>query len=433
MKKYGIYIFLLFSWCFAHAMQKSPADLLTGAAAFGNLQGVQNNLARVNPNTQDSAGRIPLVEAAKNGHLSIIKLLISNNAIIDLSDKNGLTALGQAARNGHADIVKYLIDTLFAQGKQHQINQKDSSGQTPLIWATLALDKNKAKDYQEIILLLISALTEPRALTFRDKDGLTAVHTAARGGNKDILSMIASNAHAFFPNLNLINDQGTEKKGRTPLAEAIRASKDGIIHIDLENQTFQTPNEFYTALQEPKKGIAQFLYKEQNKLSLPQVIDQINVLKKYKADSRIPDATGHTLDYYINNVLLITEKDRITLLQTLGFPITPRVIKYTPNDLSTAIKRLVNLNQQIAPYNIGQALQLASWTITRSQQEQNQTAKFNLLRIAMGMLSAAKEQAKDKIKNESDYKKFENDIDDIRTILRDSALIISGRASISKP
>lgn len=411
MKKYGIYSIFLFFWCTIHPMQKQPSDLLVGAAAFGNLQGVENNLKNTGPDTPDKAGRIALIEAAKKGNLTIVQKLVDAGASISQPDKEGNTALAQAAKNGHFDVVKYLADTLIAQKKPNEISQKDNSGQTPLMWATLALDKTKTKDYENITNFLIKV--EPRTLLIRDKDGLTPIHTAARSGNSTILDGIATNANKLFFTSYLINDQGAEKKGRTPLAEAVRASKHGIIHLDLENQTFQTPQEYFNALKAPQQGIAQFLYKEKNKLTTQQIVDEIKVLRKLHAIPSIPDASGHTLDYYINNVLVIPEAERIQLLQALGFSVTPRVIKApSDNDIITAIKSLMELFKQT---NIPQ-VQLAAWTISHARQTQDQTTKLILFKIAMGMIAAAKEKVADKT--------LENKFDEIRTMVRDAALVL---------
>ena len=47
--------------------------------------------------------------AAKNGHLSIVKLLIERGIKIDEKNIKGQTALMYACKYGHFDIIKYLI------------------------------------------------------------------------------------------------------------------------------------------------------------------------------------------------------------------------------------------------------------------------------------------------------------------------------------
>jgi ankyrin repeat protein len=72
-----------------------------------------------------SAGRTPLFEAAKNGHVEAIKRLLVSGADpliripeercvtpipIDLADSEGCTALHYAARFGRAEVIQMLLD-----------------------------------------------------------------------------------------------------------------------------------------------------------------------------------------------------------------------------------------------------------------------------------------------------------------------------------
>ena len=100
-------------------------------------------------------------------------------------------------------------------------------------------------------------------------------------------------------------------------------------------------------LHEPKKGLEQLAYKHDRKLSTQQIIAVVNLLRspKYGAQSDIADVNRHkTLDFYINEVQLIPENDRRALLQASGFPITPRIIKYTDKDFPEALQRLESLS-----------------------------------------------------------------------------------------
>ena len=54
-------------------------------------------------------GNSPLVAAASQGHIEIVKLLLENNCYPDLADKNGHTPLHHAAIRGHCAIVENLI------------------------------------------------------------------------------------------------------------------------------------------------------------------------------------------------------------------------------------------------------------------------------------------------------------------------------------
>lgn len=65
----------------------------------------------VNVNVADLRfNRTALMTAAKNGFLSLARLLISNGARVDLKDFRNKTALDYAIENGHADMVRLLHD-----------------------------------------------------------------------------------------------------------------------------------------------------------------------------------------------------------------------------------------------------------------------------------------------------------------------------------
>ena len=70
-----------------------------------------------NPNSQDKLGRTPLIEAAENGMLDIIKLLIENEADINAEDREHFGALSycldfvdEGKDSDHWECVKYLLE-----------------------------------------------------------------------------------------------------------------------------------------------------------------------------------------------------------------------------------------------------------------------------------------------------------------------------------
>ena len=94
------------------------------AAREGNLKEVRRQLAwGVNVNrrhfyTQDTL----LIEAAANGHLDVVKLLIENGADVNLKGEAWYGPLHAAASKGHIEVVKILLENgadvnIFQQNK----------------------------------------------------------------------------------------------------------------------------------------------------------------------------------------------------------------------------------------------------------------------------------------------------------------------------
>ena len=83
----------------------------------------------------------PLHEAAADGDIEQVKLLISQNANLDVRDNRGGTPLHVATRSGRKDIVELLI------AKGADVNVRTKGGRTPL-------DLAKRRGYTEIIELL---------------------------------------------------------------------------------------------------------------------------------------------------------------------------------------------------------------------------------------------------------------------------------------
>ena len=52
----------------------------------------------------------PLVEAADNGHVKVVKTLLKHGAKVDQENRYGRTALMVAAYRGHVEIVEILIE-----------------------------------------------------------------------------------------------------------------------------------------------------------------------------------------------------------------------------------------------------------------------------------------------------------------------------------
>ncbi|CAN5134497.1 hypothetical protein BH09DEP1_BH09DEP1_5070 [soil metagenome] len=361
---------------------KSPQELLVGAAGAGNIKGLNYHIVtqKMSPNTFNSSGR---------------------------------SALSLAAGNGQLESVKYLLNA------RANPNIQDVSGLTPLHWAVLFLNRLKTEDdYLEVIRMLLS---NGARLDILDNDGLSILHGAARAGNLALITLLLNSGAA-----NFINHEGSQDKGRTPLAEALRAAKDAIIHVKLENQDISDQENFAPVLAE---AIAELKKKEERKLSTDQIINVINLLKRYGAHTNSVDTLGHTLDYYLNEVQLISEPHRIALLNALNLPITARIIQYRVADLPQAINILQKLQTTLPSSTIAKKINLLIWTIQAAQRDpMNQ---YDILRIGMALTAKIRELAKTEMIDQNLVAYLDTSLNHIRTILRDSALIGSGKAEFT--
>lgn len=81
-------------------------------------------------NERGVTGDLPLVRAARNGNLEIVKLLVEHGATIDIGkDRGERTPLIEAAGQGHVEVVKFLL------AKGADVNAR-GTGVTPLLLAS---------------------------------------------------------------------------------------------------------------------------------------------------------------------------------------------------------------------------------------------------------------------------------------------------------
>ncbi|GAB1267129.1 hypothetical protein NBRC116493_03820 [Aurantivibrio infirmus] len=75
----------------------------------GNLEGVQKYMPKVSTlNYVSLKGSTPLHSAAHNGHLEMVKILISNGASCDYENSEGKTALVVAIEQKQSKVQRYL-------------------------------------------------------------------------------------------------------------------------------------------------------------------------------------------------------------------------------------------------------------------------------------------------------------------------------------
>ena len=115
------------------AQDESPLMLAALHGLLAECQGLIERGADVN-----KPGWAPLHYAATNGHLSVMQLLIEENAYLDAESPNGSTPLMMAAHYGTPSAVKLLLESgadptlknslgLSAMDFAHQANRLESS------------------------------------------------------------------------------------------------------------------------------------------------------------------------------------------------------------------------------------------------------------------------------------------------------------------
>lgn len=97
----------------------------------------------IDPNSQDSEGKTPLITAAETGDTAIVELLLDKGSDPNIQDKFGKTALMRAAEKGHTKAVSTLL-----QNEHTKPNITDKFGKTALIYAT----DNSDTDIEAILL-----------------------------------------------------------------------------------------------------------------------------------------------------------------------------------------------------------------------------------------------------------------------------------------
>lgn len=191
----------------------------------------QTSISNRNLNYRFDDGQTPLHLAAIQGHTSITKYLLENNAFTNVQDSSGATPLHEAVRYGHTKIAKLLLDA------GAQVDAKDNLGKTPVL--LIMPQEQRAELYS----LLINYKANIRV---KDMYGDTVLHTASmtnvpvfileglvKAGaevnerNKDGVTPLAlaienkNAAHVKFYAEHGADINSKDTKGNTPLSMAL--------------------------------------------------------------------------------------------------------------------------------------------------------------------------------------------------------------------
>ncbi|XP_065085323.1 uncharacterized protein LOC135707425 isoform X2 [Ochlerotatus camptorhynchus] len=115
-----------------------------------------------------------LHSAVENGHFSVVKQLIENNADPNDMDEYNRTALHVASYKENMEIIQLLID------KGGNLNSKTIFGQTPLHLAVL-------NNHESVVKNLIANSADPNEM---DDNKWTALHYACQNGNVETVKFL---------------------------------------------------------------------------------------------------------------------------------------------------------------------------------------------------------------------------------------------------
>jgi ankyrin repeat protein len=129
-----------------------------------------------------TADLTPLEVAIRKGHIDIVKILLSNNAELITSSKDGVTCSHLAAAGGHDEILKILYQ------KGADFNVENQAGQRPLHYATLNNQLSTVK-------LLINKHAK---LSLKDVNNMTPLDYAAGRGYLEIYKIMVERSENFL-------------------------------------------------------------------------------------------------------------------------------------------------------------------------------------------------------------------------------------------
>ena len=193
---------------------KSPFHL---ACARGNFSAVVELMehdptcVKVIDNHRDT----PLHEASLQGHLEIVKFLLSNSSLALSQNKDSEMPIHMACKGGHVRVVGELLKPEYGHART-MLNATDASGNAPIHLAVQS-------GMYELIKLLVFHNAEPNA---KNRDGVCPIHVAAAQGHKKV-------AKALLECHKDVVDTSDDKK-RTPLHHAAMNDQEEMINYLLQ-------------------------------------------------------------------------------------------------------------------------------------------------------------------------------------------------------
>lgn len=188
-------------------------------------------------------GKTPLIYASINGHADVCDLLLRNGANVNARNQHGFTALMYAAHNGQKGCCEALLN--FGA----DINMKNNDGNTALIIAA-------SRGFNSVVDLLLERNSNTE---IKNRSGISALIAASRNGHLECVK-----------SLLIFGADPNEKTnyGYTPLMYASRNNYPEIAKILIDHHAIRNENNNY--------GLNALTYAERNEHE--EIID---ILKNY--------------------------------------------------------------------------------------------------------------------------------------------------------
>jgi len=208
-------------------------NLLKNQGEKVNVHYVRELLSQgADKNFSDAQGLSPLHLAAKNGLTEVAILLCIYNAEVNVPDKiDQWTPLHYACTEGYDEIVRVLVehnaDPIF----------RDKNGLTPLHWAA----RRGREDVCEFLLTIKNDQHKPRVdVNIQDEYGVTALSFACIKGHFKVADILIKHG----ADVNLCNRNGSTplhfaaNEGHTDLVKLLIENK---VKVNADNKEQQTP------------------------------------------------------------------------------------------------------------------------------------------------------------------------------------------------
>lgn len=256
---------------------KNGADIELGAstplmeaAQEGHMDLVKFLLEnRANVHAQTQTGDTALTYASENGHTDVAEVLLSYHAELEHESEGGRTPLMKACRAGHICTVKYLI------GKGADVNrQTTNNDHTPLSLAC-------AGGHQAVVELLLKSDADP---FHKLKDNSTMLIEAAKGGHIGVVQLLLDYPHSMAIQIQQVQPPIVIQKQQ--LSPPQQQQQQQIISPQQQHQSINTAPPGLHEVPEATRASNQqqqiFLQKPHTKENLDQVFDTTIPVPSFK-------------------------------------------------------------------------------------------------------------------------------------------------------